>query len=65
MCELRESFLDACMVEDKPAVQVIREFIRDYIHKLNNTMGTDADAESGSNVSIGRRTDDQKVRPRR
>jgi hypothetical protein len=28
---LREAFLEACRTEDKPAAQVIREFMRDYI----------------------------------
>lgn len=28
---LREEFLDVCRAQDKPAAQVIREFMRDYI----------------------------------
>lgn len=28
--ELREQFLEACRRQDKPAAQVIREFMRDY-----------------------------------
>ncbi len=30
---LRDMFLDACRSEDKPAAQVIREFMREYIAK--------------------------------
>ena len=30
---LRDEFLDACRTEDKPAAQVIREFMREYIAK--------------------------------
>jgi len=29
--ELRQSFLDACKADDKPAAQVIRQFMRSYI----------------------------------
>lgn len=29
--ELREQFLEACRVQDKPAAQVLREFIREYV----------------------------------
>jgi hypothetical protein len=28
---LREAFLEACRAEDRPAAQVIREFMRDYV----------------------------------
>lgn len=28
---LREQFLKACQVEDKPAAQVLREFMRSYV----------------------------------
>lgn len=31
--ELRENFLEACRVEDKPAAQVIREFMREYVRQ--------------------------------
>ncbi len=30
---LREGFLEACRAEDKPAAQVIREFMREYVAK--------------------------------
>ena len=29
--ELREQFLEACRAEDKPAAQVLREFMREYV----------------------------------
>ncbi|RCK43657.1 hypothetical protein TH25_21130 [Thalassospira profundimaris] len=29
--ELREQFLEACKAQDKPAAQVLREFMRDYV----------------------------------
>lgn len=29
--ELREQFLDACKAQDKPAAQVLREFMREYV----------------------------------
>lgn len=31
--DLRQSFLDACRAEDKPAAQVIREFMREYVRQ--------------------------------
>jgi len=30
---LRDEFLEACRAEDKPAAQVIREFMREYVAK--------------------------------
>lgn len=29
--ELREQFLEACRAQDKPAAQVLREFMRKYV----------------------------------
>jgi hypothetical protein len=29
--ELREQFLDVCRAQDKPAAQVLREFMREYV----------------------------------
>lgn len=29
--ELREAFVAACREEDRPAAQVLREFMRDYV----------------------------------
>lgn len=29
--ELREQFLEACRQQDKPAAQVLREFMRNYV----------------------------------
>lgn len=31
--ELRESFVEACKAQDKPAAQVLREFMRDYVRE--------------------------------
>lgn len=31
--ELRDEFLEACRCEDKPAAQVLREFMRIYVAK--------------------------------
>jgi len=37
--DLREQFLDACRVKDKPASQVLREFMREYAaeHRKEST----------------------------
>ncbi|WP_417843555.1 hypothetical protein [Thalassospira sp.] len=37
--ELRERFLEICREQDKPAAQVIREFMREYISE--NSMLTE------------------------
>jgi hypothetical protein len=29
--DLREAFLEACRAQDKPAAQVLREFMREYV----------------------------------
>jgi hypothetical protein len=29
--ELRDQFLEACRAQDKPAAQVLREFMREYV----------------------------------
>jgi len=34
--ELREKFLDICRKQDRPAAQVLREFMREYI-EANDT----------------------------
>ena len=31
--ELREQFLEACRAQDKPAAQVLREFMRAYVEE--------------------------------
>lgn len=35
--DLREQFLEVCRARDKPAAQVLREFMREYVaqHKLD------------------------------
>ena len=38
--ELRQSFLEACRAEDKPAAQVIREFMRDYVRERQSDDGS-------------------------
>ncbi len=39
--ELRESFIEACKAEDKPAAQVLREFMRDYVRQQAQTKTDD------------------------
>ena len=36
---LREQFLEVCRAQDKPAAQVIREFIREYISRHEGAQG--------------------------
>jgi hypothetical protein len=46
--ELRDEFLAACQIQDRPAAQVIREFMRDYIRK--NGASTDTNPGTKQNV---------------
>ena len=34
--DFRESFLEVCRAQDKPATQVIREFMRAYVEKCES-----------------------------
>jgi hypothetical protein len=33
--DLREQFLEVCRAQDKPAAQVLREFMREYVEEHN------------------------------
>ena len=46
--ELHQSFLEACKAEDKPAAQVIREFMRAYVRKHQEPTEDDADRPNNS-----------------
>jgi hypothetical protein len=39
--ELREKFLELCRAQDRPAAQVLREFMREYVAKYepSNDLG--------------------------
>ncbi len=39
--ELRDSFMEACKAQDKPAAQVLREFMRDYVRQQAQTKTDD------------------------
>lgn len=39
--ELRDKFLTLCRRQDRPAAQVIREFMRDYIDKHESEFAND------------------------
>ena len=41
--ELREQFLEACRAQDKPAAQVLREFMREFVeeHSPDSQQGLD------------------------
>ncbi len=44
---LREQFLEVCRAQDKPAAQVLREFMRDYVAKQRSgLLDTQQDKES-------------------
>ena len=39
--QLREKFLELCREQDRPASQVIREFMREYIERNEETIAND------------------------
>jgi len=43
--DLRDQFLEACRVQDRPAAQVLREFMRKYIAKHQSELAKQALAE--------------------
>lgn len=45
--DLRDKFLEVCRTQDKPAAQVIREFMRDYVEHHGLSVGP-ADRRSPS-----------------
>ncbi|MGX1744455.1 hypothetical protein ACWIEX_23150 [Bosea sp. NPDC055353] len=46
--ELRDEFLAACQVLDRPAAQVIREFMRDFVRKH----GASSDAHPATKPNV-------------
>lgn len=44
--ELRESFTEACKAQDKPAAQVLREFMREYVERTQATQSQSAKNEN-------------------
>jgi hypothetical protein len=54
--ELRQSFLEACRAEDKPAAQVIREFMRAYVRQQEEATGEDAGEAPDSDEQMERPT---------
>lgn len=47
--ELRENFLEACRQEDKPAAQVLREFMRSYVEQRSGMSVTAEALENNKN----------------
>lgn len=52
--ELRDQFLAACRAEDKPAAQVIREFMRAYVREKENGIEAGAVAAAKQQRVIGK-----------
>lgn len=48
--ELRDEFLATCQVLDRPAAQVIREFMRDFVRR--NSASSDAQPATKPNVTM-------------
>jgi hypothetical protein len=51
--ELREQFLEACQAEDKPAAQVLREFMRSYVNARTRSSVNDASKSSNNQMKRG------------
>ena len=51
--ELREQFLEVCRAQDKPAAQVLREFMREYVAQNEaDRRGEDADQRNAAVSSV-------------
>lgn len=50
--ELREKFLELCRAQDRPAAQVLREFMREYVAKYepSNDLGNMAGKKAAARV---------------
>jgi len=54
--DLREKFLEVCRAQDKPAAQVLREFMREYVIKHEATLpgaGDDSDVTAQEHPKTG------------
>lgn len=49
--ELREQFLEACRAEDKPAAQVLREFMREYVARTTTRLQKGSEGDGGKQKS--------------
>lgn len=45
--ELRDRFVEVCQAQDKPAAQVIREFMREYVSRYENAPALQGPQASG------------------
>ena len=53
--DLRERFLEVCRAQDKPAAQVLREFMRKYVEINRSSQGqTRAEFSAGTSESAKR-----------
>jgi len=43
--DLRDKFLEVCRAQDKPAAQVIREFMRQYVERQEGAQGDPAETD--------------------
>ena len=60
--ELREEFLAACKAQDKPAAQVLREFMRSYVDKQPATKRRSAwHSAKGDVAGAPRRREDEQT----
>ena len=54
--DLHQEFLDACKSEDRPAAQVIREFMRAYVEKSHSMKQADLFVAEPSSNYTGQET---------
>lgn len=52
--ELREQFLEACKAQDKPAAQVLREFMRAYVEANADPNPHDGHSSEGNRKTVTR-----------
>lgn len=54
---LREAFLKACREQDKPAAQVIREFMRGYVARRTSDLAATVNRAPGKQTQRDRKQD--------
>lgn len=62
--ELRDHFLEACRADEKPAAQVLREFMRAYIAENKTKIDASQDLQGG-NQSSGHGNSPDKAKRKR
>ena len=50
--DLHQQFLAVCRAQDKPAAQVLREYMRSYVQRNKDLLGTDPQKDRDSSGTL-------------